>query len=67
MVKDNQAHRVLKIIGWAGNRYARNGNIVTNVGGVPTRFKVIEDLAFMKYLGVSPNFPSHNLLTAARA
>lgn len=67
MATDNQAKRFLDIVGWAANRYRRNGLITAHVGGIPTRFKIIEDLAWVKYIGGDPLYPNHSLLTAARA
>lgn len=46
--------RALRIINWAKRRYMVNASITISVGGYPTRYSKIEDLACSKLLGCRP-------------
>jgi hypothetical protein len=44
--------RYLKIVDWATCRYGYEGNVIVSVGGKPTRYTLIERMAFRKLLAV---------------
>jgi hypothetical protein len=39
------------IVGWAARRYTRDGILVIDVGGVPSRYTLIERAAWNRYMG----------------
>lgn len=44
--------RYLALMAWVSKRYRRGGAIVTHTAGaVPTRYTVIEQLAWSRYMG----------------
>lgn len=49
--------RYLKIARWAERRYSRGGRLVIKVGGVWSRYSMIEDLAFRAYVSQDLSVP----------
>lgn len=43
--------RYLKIVAWARKRYSRNGQLIISIGGNPSPYSFIENLAAVKLLG----------------
>ena len=43
------ANRYLKIVRWAQRRYTNAGRLVTFIGNAPSRYTIIERLAFARY------------------
>ena len=41
--------RYTKVVQWAEQRYTEDGKLILSVGGVPSRYSVIEQLAFKKF------------------
>ncbi len=44
------SERYLKIIKWLRKRYTRNGRLIVDAGGVPSKYKRLETLAWLKYM-----------------
>ena len=42
--------RYLTITRWATSRYRKNGRLILSTGGNPSRWTIIESLAFKKYI-----------------
>ena len=42
--------RYLKITRWSTSRYRKNGRLILSTGGKPSRWTIIEQLAFKKYI-----------------
>ena len=42
--------RYLIITRWAKNRYRKNGKLILSIGGNPSKWSKIENLAFKKYI-----------------
>jgi len=43
------SERYLKIVKWLRKRYTRNGLLIVDVGGVPSKYTRLETLAWIKY------------------
>ena len=42
--------KYLKITRWATGRYRKNGRLILSIGGNPSKWTIIEQLAFKKYI-----------------
>ena len=43
------SEKYLKIVKWLRKRYTRNGLLIVDVGGVPSKYTRLETLAWIKY------------------
>lgn len=53
--------RYLKIVAWSRARYTQGGNLVLSKGGVPSRFRLIEDIAAEKYMTCPRHYPEFTI------
>lgn len=59
-----KVERYLKIVEWARKRYTKNDNLVLSVGGRPSRYSMIENLAAVKLCGFNNRFPKYQSIEA---
>jgi hypothetical protein len=45
-----RVNRYARIVDWLGDRYTVDGYLAIDVGGVPTKYKRLESLAWAKYI-----------------
>lgn len=50
MTADEGITRYLRVIDWAKRRYTQRGAIITHIANCPTRYTMIERLAFRRYI-----------------
>jgi len=45
-----RVNRYARIVEWLGERYRLGDRLITDIGGVPSRYKRLESLAWAKYI-----------------
>lgn len=56
-MKLNKYDRYLKIVRWATDRYMVDNTLIISKGFFPSRYKIIEDIAAEKLLGLKRVYP----------
>ena len=51
--KEIQMNQYLKIVNWLQKRYTKNGVLTTHIGLTPTKYTVLENLAWSRFMGQS--------------